>query len=76
MTLAELVEIKHPRPWVRTLMHRAGDKWGWSIYVLGGEHWRRVDIRLAGEGLTEDEARGELALKVLAVLSVFHSPPR
>ena len=63
MTFAELVEIKHPRPWLRTLMHRLGDCWGWSIYVADGEHWRRVAMRLAGEGLTEAEARGEFAMR-------------
>ena len=76
MTFAELVETRHPRPWVRTLMHRLGDHWGWSVYVLVGDHWRRVAMRLAGEGLTEAEARSELALKVLGFLSVLHSAPR
>lgn len=76
MTFADLVEIKHPRPWLRTLMHRLGDCWGWSIYVADGEHWRRVAIRTVGECLTEAEARGELALNVLDCLSMFHSQPR
>ena len=76
MTFAELVETNHPRPWLRTLMHRLGDGWGWSIYVAVGDHWRRVAMRLAGEGLTEDEARGELALKVLDYLSAVRTPPR
>lgn len=76
MILAELVETNHPRPWVRTLMHRMGDAWGWSIYVAVGDHWRRVAIRLTGEGLTEKEARTELALRVLDYLSPSHTGPR
>lgn len=76
MTFAELVETKHPRPWMRTLMHRLGDAWGWSIYVAMGDHWRRVAMRLVGEGLTEDEARGELALRVLDYLAIVRTPPR